>query len=80
MEMFYSITDTFCPEDTKLQEKLFYRRRSVMETFCYGDVLLQRSFVWRRFVEEAFCAETFCMWAENIALKFPWRCYPAFKN
>jgi hypothetical protein len=30
----------------------------LQETFCYGDVLLRRHFVWRRFVEETFCAET----------------------
>jgi hypothetical protein len=27
----------------------------LQETFCYGDVLLRRRFVWRRFVEETFC-------------------------
>jgi hypothetical protein len=37
------------------------------ETLCYGDVLLQRRFAWRRFVEEMFCSETFCM----CASKFP---------
>jgi hypothetical protein len=33
----------------------------LQDTFCYGDVLLRR-----RFVEETFCAETFCMCATII--------------
>jgi hypothetical protein len=40
----------------------------LQETFCYGDVLLQRRFVWRRFFEETFCAETFCMCAVKLLL------------
>jgi hypothetical protein len=31
------------------------RRRSITETFCYGDVLFRR-----RSVTEKFCMETFC--------------------
>jgi hypothetical protein len=37
-----------------------------METFCFGDVLLQEMFCYgdvllrRRFVTETFCMETFC--------------------
>jgi hypothetical protein len=38
----------------------------LQETFCYGDVLFRRCFVWRRFVEETFCAETFGMCAKKL--------------
>jgi hypothetical protein len=37
-----------------------------METLCYGDVLLRRCFVWRRFVKETFRVETFCMCANLL--------------
>jgi hypothetical protein len=44
-----------------LQETLCSGDVILQETFCYRDVLLRRRFVWRRFVEETFCEETFSM-------------------
>jgi hypothetical protein len=48
----YISMETFCCRDVLLQE-----------TLCYGDIMLRKCFVWRRSVQEMFCAETFCMYA-----------------
>jgi hypothetical protein len=41
-----------------VKEMFCNRRHFVKEDFCYGNVLLRRFFVWRRFVGEAFmCVE-----------------------
>jgi hypothetical protein len=58
--LLFSTAETFCFGDVLLQE-----------TFCYGDILWRRRFVWRRFVEEAFCAETFCMCAKYLNTPMP---------
>jgi hypothetical protein len=47
-----------------LQGDVLLWRRFVKETFRYGDALLRRRFVGRRFVEETFCKKTFSMCAD----------------
>jgi hypothetical protein len=44
------VAESFCSQDVLLQE-----------TFCYGDFMLRRRFVWRRFVQETFCMCAFCI-------------------
>ncbi len=41
-----------------VKEMFYYRKPFVKEMLCYGDVLLRRCFVWRRFVKEFVCAST----------------------
>jgi hypothetical protein len=47
--------ETFCSGDVVMQETLYY-----------GELMLRRRFVWRRFVEETFRVETFCMCADIL--------------
>jgi hypothetical protein len=40
----------------------------LQETFRYGDILLRRRCVYRRFVWRRFVEETFCMCAKNLSV------------